>query len=418
MADQPHGDSDDEDEVKERQHFACILRAIDNYEPWALAKVAKLETDYRRLSKQHHMMLDLDAKIDGMRQCIRANTQLLQRIIAPHRDHIGAPEEAQLDRWAAHKLPLPPMLISRADGTGTSSSRSGRARTYVPESDMDKLQSTLKQFVREWGAGGHLERDAAHTPLLKALGAALPRGAEDGARVLVPGAGLGRLAWEVARLGYRAQASEFSYFMLIAANYVLNGLQQDVANGRKEQFHVHPWVLQTCNVKKRSDQLRGEPVPDVPPWSLPPTAQLSMCAGDFLAVYGEQSSCWECVLTCFFIDTAHNLTEYIGLIRNLLVPGGAWVNLGPLLWHFSDIANDYSVDLTWDEVRPLILDAGFVIEHEEWHTCPYVRNTASMYRMEYECVCFTARWPGFGRGPKDGGRNDIAAGQLPQPELR
>ena len=83
------------------------------------------------------MMSTSMAKIDGMRQCIRANAA------APaHRalhDHIGAPEEAQLDRWAAHKLPLPPMLISRADGTGTSSSRSGRARTYVPESDTDKL---------------------------------------------------------------------------------------------------------------------------------------------------------------------------------------------------------------------------------------------------------------------------------------
>ena len=220
-------DSDDEDELSERQHFACILRAFDHYLPWALNKVRKLEDDYRRLDARHVQMLDLDSKVEGMRQCIRANAALLERIAAPHRQHVGAPEEEQLDRWAAQGMPLPPMLSNRPDGTGTASSRHRSSRTYVPESDMEKLQSTLKQFVREWGAGGQLERDAAHTPLLAALHRALPRGPQEHARVLVPGAGLGRLAWEVARLGFRAQASEFSYFMLLAANYVLNGLQHD-----------------------------------------------------------------------------------------------------------------------------------------------------------------------------------------------
>ena len=99
------------------------------------------------------------------------------------------------------------------DGTGTSSSRSGRARTYVPESDMDKLQSTLKQFVREWGAGGHLERDAAHTPLLKALGAALPRGAEDGARACsfrAPGSAGWRGRWRGLDIAPKLPSSPIS----------------------------------------------------------------------------------------------------------------------------------------------------------------------------------------------------------------
>ena len=40
--------------------------------------------------------------------------------------------------------------------------------------------------------------------------------------VLVPGAGLGRLAWEIARLGYMCQGNEWSFFMLFSSNYVLN----------------------------------------------------------------------------------------------------------------------------------------------------------------------------------------------------
>ena len=40
--------------------------------------------------------------------------------------------------------------------------------------------------------------------------------------VLVPGAGLGRLAYEVAKAGYICQGNEFSLFMLFASHFVLN----------------------------------------------------------------------------------------------------------------------------------------------------------------------------------------------------
>lgn len=41
-------------------------------------------------------------------------------------------------------------------------------------------------------------------------------------KVLVPGAGLGRLVFEIARNGYTCQGNEFSLFMLIASNFVIN----------------------------------------------------------------------------------------------------------------------------------------------------------------------------------------------------
>jgi len=40
--------------------------------------------------------------------------------------------------------------------------------------------------------------------------------------ILVPGAGLGRLAYELARLGYSCQGNEFSMFMLLGSNFTLN----------------------------------------------------------------------------------------------------------------------------------------------------------------------------------------------------
>lgn len=43
-----------------------------------------------------------------------------------------------------------------------------------------------------------------------------------GVSILVPGAGLGRLAFELAQRGYACQGNEFSMFMLLASNFILN----------------------------------------------------------------------------------------------------------------------------------------------------------------------------------------------------
>ena len=43
-----------------------------------------------------------------------------------------------------------------------------------------------------------------------------------GVRVCVPGAGLGRLAFDIAQLGFSCQGNEWSAFMLLAANIFLN----------------------------------------------------------------------------------------------------------------------------------------------------------------------------------------------------
>jgi carnosine N-methyltransferase len=95
-------------------------------------------------------------------------------------------------------------------------------------------------------------------------------------RVLLPGAGLGRLCAEVAAAGFEAQGNEFSYFMLLTASFLLN------STSCQEQWTVHPWVHMTCNNVTTEDQLRAVGVPDVVPSSLVPPGMLSMCAGDFV----------------------------------------------------------------------------------------------------------------------------------------
>lgn len=70
------------------------------------------------------------------------------------------------------------------------------------DSSQDRIRSTLRQFVRDWSVEGAVEREACYTPCLKALEEIWPNKEErKGIKVLVPGAGLGRLALEIARKG-------------------------------------------------------------------------------------------------------------------------------------------------------------------------------------------------------------------------
>jgi carnosine N-methyltransferase len=140
-----------------------------------------------------------------------------------------------------------------------------------------------------------------------------------------------------------------------------------------------------------ADQIRPVHFPDVSPSDLPPNSNFSMVAGDFLDVYTEPE-CWDCVATVFFIDTAHNVIAYIETISKILKPGGYWINLGPLLYHFADMPNESSVELSYEELRSVILSFNFeIIKEETGLSAKYTQNQRSMLKYEYDCVFFVAR---------------------------
>jgi len=52
-------------------------------------------------------------------------------------------------------------------------------------------------------------------------------------------------------------------------------------------YTVYPWVHQYCNNMSCADQVRPAQFPDVCPADMPPDANFSMAAGDFLEVYED-----------------------------------------------------------------------------------------------------------------------------------
>lgn len=97
-------------------------------------------------------------------------------------------------------------------------------------------------------------------------------------KILVPGAGLGRLTYELAYRGYYCEGNEFSLFMLVASNFVLNKCIVE------NQYTLYPWVHQFVNNTSRKDQVMPIAFPDVSPTKAKPKGGFNMVAGDFLQV--------------------------------------------------------------------------------------------------------------------------------------
>ncbi|KAJ7393691.1 hypothetical protein OS493_003349 [Desmophyllum pertusum] len=281
-------------------------------------------------------------------------------------------------------------MFENRDHTRIPSAPNDPASQPISGFDMEKVTTTLKQFVRDWSDEGKAEREACYGPIIEEIQRLFPATecSKKDVSILVPGAGLARLMFDIAKLGYRCQGNEWSLYMLFASHFILNR-----APG-KYHTTIYPYIHQTCNNRASADQVRSVVIPDVDPTDVPADLNFSMAAGDFLEVYTEQDS-WDCVVTCYFIDTAHNVIAYIENIAKILKPGGYWINLGPLLYHFSDMANEWSVELPFEDIRRITTEhfKFEIIKEEPSIPSGYIENERSMLKLTYDNVFFVARKP-------------------------
>ncbi|WKX97435.1 hypothetical protein Q1695_013243 [Nippostrongylus brasiliensis] len=253
---------------------------------------------------------------------------------------------------------------------------------------MTKVLSTLRQIVREWSVEGKPERDATYTPLMKVLRERFPNADERTAvKIMVPGSGLGRLAFELAKEGFTVEGNEFSMIMLMTSSFLLN------ACFKEDEHTIYPYALDKSNSWRYEDQTRAVHFPDLGKSTVDVPPNFAMIAGDFLEVTRSRSSEFDCVVTAWFIDTAKNIIDYIETIYRILKPGGLWVNVGPLTYHYEDMVDEMSIELPYEDVMRIVRLTGFQIEKEERIISYYTINRLSMLQNQYTCAFFVASKP-------------------------
>ena len=366
-------------EREERQALGRIVHSIRQYEAHASWEVSRWERNFAKLPPQHKSLLTgFSTKCKTAKDCIRTNSMFFKAML-------GSFDTDEGNHPAPHLADANQAAVDYANSTDQ----------HVSAADMEKVNYVLKNLMRDWSEDGAKERAESYGRVIAELKSAFKGWTQTRRRdppcVLVPGAGLGRLCLEIASLGFRCEGNEFSYYMLLASSFMMN--QTVEAN----QWTIFPWVLCSNNSKSDADQMKAVPIPEVNPVSMVPgPGFLSMCGGDFVEVYSspDYRGHFDCVATNFFIDTAHNVVEYLEIISSILKEGGYWINIGPLLFHWADSHSylpneEMSIEISLEDVKAIAAAYGLKCIREEFVPASYTSNHRALFQTTYTCAFWT-----------------------------
>ncbi|UOH79699.1 hypothetical protein LQV05_000709 [Cryptococcus neoformans] len=361
----------------EKEHWRFVLRAFDGYMRYHLSANHARRMAFITLPKAEKEVFELIGyreKLEAVDEGIRRNSDFIDEMIANpvFSDMLSSSDDSQCapgDYTHSH-VDSPShdhsQSASSAHSHSHSSPKSQSSKTEgkrSPELDIaqDKVRSTLRSFVRDWTKEGEDERNACYAPCLEALERYFPQKSSAGekeveiiidgedsklcrktrersdVKVLVPGCGLGRLAMEIAAR---------------------------VAGDFEEIYGPKNWGLDGGREHESEDLENNQ---------------------------GQ----WGAVVTCFFIDCARNVLNYLRVIHSLLADDGVWINVGPLLWHFENspttsAKGEGSIELSLGEVKELARRIGFDLREEKMIRSTYTGIPESMLRHEYNAAFWVA----------------------------
>lgn len=347
--------------------FKSIIYTFFNYQIDSLKTIARMERDFKAIGENYTKRLPFNytERLDKLKHAVLQNYTFILKIV-----------ESYKGLFKIYKYP---------------SGESYLESLPVDNFNVVQILSSLFLFVRDWAIEGSEERDTTYKPILEELKLFFKNKTkndyEKGINILVPGCGLGRLAYEIAKMGFKTYGNEYSFFMLLFCSYLFNN------NIKKNEFVLQPFIHLLSNLFNFDSALRKITIPDESikeELDKSGTGNLTIEWGDFNATYKNKKNFFDSVVTCFFIDTANNIIEYIETIYNTLKEGGIWINIGPLLYHHTSNVNAISIELSWNDIKGVINGFGFELTKEKKVETTYSSDKDSMMKKLYTCIFFTA----------------------------
>jgi hypothetical protein len=203
--------------------------------------------------------------------------------------------------------------------------------------------------------------------------------------------------------GFNTIANELSYFMILAFRFLVSPGTTTAIN----EHTIHPYAHWFSHQRSNGALFRPVRLPDVVPRL---SEKFRLVEGDFLHLSPPVTSSksitslrkqeasrevagYDYIVTLFFIDTSRNVLTTMEHIYLLLKPGGAWINLGPLLWTGGA---QTKLELSLEEVFTAAHHIGFVddssIENRTIE-CEYTGDMSAMMRWIYKAEFWVMRKP-------------------------
>ena len=199
----PIGMSSAEKDPEEYRHLRNVVSAFFNYQIDSLRDLARTERDFKSIDEKYlkRMSFNYTERLDKLKKAIWLNYSFLLKVADPYKNMF------KLYKGKNGEVLMEPLLVE--------------------VKDIIKMRSTLRLFTRDWAIDGIDERSSTYKPILNELKKFFENKTkkefQEGINILVPGAGLGRLMYEIAKLGFKSQGNEFSYYMGSAASTALSG---------------------------------------------------------------------------------------------------------------------------------------------------------------------------------------------------
>ncbi|MGI9234707.1 MAG: methyltransferase domain-containing protein, partial [Woeseiaceae bacterium] len=236
-------------------------------------------------------------------------------------------------------------------------------RTRLPADQ--GLNTYYANIHRDWSWG-----DEENSASLKQIQSVLHDHADLG-KVLVLGAGAGRLAYDIHR-GLNCDltvAMDFNPLLLLVAQAVTAGEKLKLY-----EFPIAPKALEDDAV------LRPLVAPEVS------DGRFQLVLGDALRTpFADQS--FDTVVTPWLIDIiTEDLPVLAARINNLLTENGRWVNFGSLAFASPQRARCYSPE----ETKAIVAECGFSDPYVSQTTIPYMCSPASRHGRQEKVFSFSA----------------------------
>ena len=118
------------------------------------------------------------------------------------------------------------------------------------------------------------------------------------------------LVFEIAKLGHDVEANDFSFFNCLITDYIFN-------NCKKDEIAFQP-LIRSFYDQMTEDSVFTKytfPCVDFASDVTKEIGKMEMSPGDFIEIYKKQPEKYDCVITCFFIDTAKNILSEVGVME-------------------------------------------------------------------------------------------------------